>query len=163
MSRSNVVFEVEYEHFTVRLYENMLRIDLKGSFRNELEEALENKPLLKQTLGGILGIFAPLHVHLIDIDSAGADKTGKVKIKLPHHRDITIPLKPEDAEKIVEKLNQMIPVAKKQNWERIIRERKRARQKSKGVRPRAYDTMPYYFPTEQVDIVKKFNRKKKKK
>jgi hypothetical protein len=59
---------VENPHFIVRLYENLLRIDLKGSFKNEVEEALENKPVLKETIGGLLGIFVPLHIRLSDID-----------------------------------------------------------------------------------------------
>jgi hypothetical protein len=34
--------------------------------------------------------------------------------------------------------------------------------KRKGTPPSSYSTMPYYFPTEQVDIVKKIQSKKKK-
>jgi hypothetical protein len=41
------VLEVDRPHFTIRLYENLLKTDLKGSFKNEIEEALENKPVLK--------------------------------------------------------------------------------------------------------------------
>jgi len=32
----------------------------------------------------------------------------------------------------------------------------------KGIPPSAYLTMPHYFPTEQVDIVKKMKTKTKK-
>jgi hypothetical protein len=40
MARTSVVFEVEDPHFTIRLYNDLLKIDLKGNFKNELEEAL---------------------------------------------------------------------------------------------------------------------------
>ena len=55
------------------------------------------------------------------------EKTGEVKIALPHHRDANIPLQPEEAEKLVSKLNQLIPEAKQREMERIIMEQ-RARQ-----------------------------------
>ena len=35
--------------------------------------------------------------------------------------------------------------------------------KKKGTRPSSYNTMPYYFPTEQVDIVNKIHSRKRKK
>ena len=109
MARTNIVFKVEDPHFTIRLYEDLLKIDLKGSFKNELEEALENKPVLKETIGKVLGIFVPLHVHLGDIDSVRMDETGKVKLNLSNHRNIVIPFEDkDDAEKLVEKLNQSI-------------------------------------------------------
>jgi len=34
------VLEVEDPHFTIKLYDNLLKIELKGSFKNEIEEAL---------------------------------------------------------------------------------------------------------------------------
>jgi len=38
------------------------------------------------------------------------------------------------------------------------------REKKKGTPPSSYETMPHYFPTEQVDIVKKtkLGRRRKK-
>jgi hypothetical protein len=159
MAKAIPALEIDSPHFTVRLYENLLKIDLKGSFKNEIEEALENKPILKKTLDGILEIFVPLHIRLSDIDYAHMDETGKVKLRLPLHRDIVIPLERKDAQILVEKLNKMIPAAKRRNWERIIR--KRAKE-SKKRGPSSYVTMPWYYPTEQVDIVNKLNLKKKK-
>jgi hypothetical protein len=35
--------------------------------------------------------------------------------------------------------------------------------KKKGNPPSSYDTMPYYFPTEQVDNVKRLKPRKKRK
>jgi len=62
-----------------------------------VEEALENKPILKETIGGILGIFIPLHIRLKDIDSVHMNETGKVTINLPYRRHITIQLESKHA------------------------------------------------------------------
>jgi hypothetical protein len=62
MPRTVKVLKVENPHFTIRLSEDLLKIDLKGSFKNEIEEALEHKPIFKETLGRILGVFVPLHI-----------------------------------------------------------------------------------------------------
>lgn len=167
MPETIAILEVDDPHFTVRLFENLLRVDLKGSLRNEIQEALENKPILKETVGKILGVFAPLHVRLSDINSVRVVQTGKLKIVLLHHRDIVIPLELKNAQRLCDKLNELIPKAKKEEWERIIRKRtlklKKAREHTRTKRrPSAYSTMPWYFPTEQVDNVPKLKSKKKK-
>ena len=163
VSKSTVILEIDKLHFTVRLYEDMLRIDLKGSFKNKVEEAFENKPILKETIGGILSIFAPLHIRLSSIKLVHMDKTGEVKVKLPYHQDVVIPLEPKEAEELVNKLNQLIPKAKRKDWQSILRKRTRhLKRRSKRVPPSSYVTLPYYFPAEQVDIVKKLKRKKKR-
>jgi hypothetical protein len=166
MPEETLVLEVENPRLTVKLYENLLRIDLKGSLKNEIEEALENRPVLKETIGGLLGIFAPLHIRLSDIDSARMDETGKIKVTLPHRRDVVITLEPKDAEKLLDKLNQLIPKAKNRELkERVIKKirKRKAKKKPRGTPPSSYVTTPYYFPTEQVDIVDKFGRRKRKK
>jgi hypothetical protein len=158
------VLEVDNPHFTIRLYENLLKIDLKGSFKNEIEEALENKPILKETFGSVLGIFVPLHIRLTDIKSVHMDETGKIKVKLPLHRDTVIPLEPEDAKRLLDKLNQLISNAKKKERDRVLSERARhLKERSKTSSPSSYVTMPYYFPTEQVDNVNKLQSRKKRK
>lgn len=163
MPEANSVLEIDRPYFTIRLYENLIKVDLKGSFKNEVEEALENKPILKETIGGVLGIFVPLHVRLSDIKSVHMDETEKIKINLPLHRDITIPLEHKDGEILVGKLNQLISKAKRKELERTIRKRARSlKRKSKKVPPSSYVTMPYYFPTEQVDIVNKLKARKKR-
>ncbi len=48
------VLEIRGLHFTVRLYEDLLKVDLRGSFKSQVEEALENKPVLKETIGSLL-------------------------------------------------------------------------------------------------------------
>ena len=165
MPRNTVVLEVDDPHFTIRLYDNLLKIELKGSFKSEIEEALENKPGLKETIGKVLGIFVPLHINIEDIDSVHKDEAGKIKVGLSHHRSITIPLeRKEDAEKLVEKLNELTSKALDAKIKGEIAKRRAERKlkrKSEGVSPSSYGTVPYYFPTEQVDIVDKFGRKRK--
>jgi hypothetical protein len=158
------VFEVKEPHITVRLYENLLKIDLRGSFKNEIEEALENKPILKETFGSVLGIFVPLHIRLTDIKSVHMDETGKIKVKLPLHRDTVIPLERNDAKRLLDKLNQLISNAKKKDLERILSKRARhLKKRSEKSSPSSYVTVPYYFPTEQVDNVSKLQSRKKRK
>lgn len=124
MSETTVVLEIDKPHFTVRLYENLLKIDLKGTVKNEIVEALENKPILRETIGEVLGIFIPLHIRLSDIESVSMDETGKIKISLLRHRDIVIPLKPKEAKRLMDKLNQLIPTEKEKELERVMREQK---------------------------------------
>ena len=163
MPEAIAVLEVERPHFAISLYDSLLKIDLKGSFKNEIEEALENKPCLKETIGSVLGIFVPLHIRLSDVDSVRMDETGKLKINFPLHRNIVIPLERKDAETLLDKLNQLIPKAKKRGWDRIRRKRARhLKRKSKRGRPSSSATVPCYFPTEQVDIVSKLERKRKR-
>lgn len=159
------VLEVANPHFTVRLYENRLRIDMRGSFKNEVEEALENKPILKETIGGLLSIFVPLHIRLSDIYSVNMDGTGKVKINLPHRRHVVIPLEKEDAKHLVDKMNQLILKAKKRGIKSRAmgnKVKRGVKRKSHGVPSSSYATVPYFFPTEQVDIVGKLYRRKGK-
>ena len=98
MPRAVIVLEVEDPHFTITLYDDLLRVDLKGSFKNDLEEALENKPVFKETIGSVLGIFVPLHIRLSEVDSVDLDETGKIKLSLSYHRKVVIPFeRKEDA------------------------------------------------------------------
>ncbi len=164
MPEAIAVLEVDNPHFTIRLYENLLKIDLKGSFKNEIEEALENKPILKETFGSVLGMFVPLHIRLTDIKSVHMDETGKIKVKLPLHRDTVIPLERKDAKRLLDKLNQLISNTKKKDLERILSKRARhLKKRSKKSSLSSYVTVPYYFPTEQVDNVNKLQSKKKRK
>jgi hypothetical protein len=118
---SDVVLEIDNPQFIIRLYEDLLKMEVKGSVKNEIEEALENTPIARETIGNILGLFVPLHVRLSDIDSVSMDKTGKVKIVLPRRRDMTIPLGAEEAKKLVDKLNELIPGAKQKELQRLMR------------------------------------------
>jgi hypothetical protein len=127
MSSDTEVLRIDEPHFAVRVYESSLRIDLNGSVKDEIESALENKPVLRESIGNILAVFVPLHVPLSDIDSAQMDKKGKITIKLPRHRDVVIQLKPENAKKLVDKLNQLAPGKKEKAREQIYDEQKSQR------------------------------------
>ncbi len=130
MPETIIVLEVDDPHFTIRLSDNLLKIDLKGSFKNNLEEALENKPVLKETIGRVLGIFVPLHIHVAEIDYVNMDSTGKIKIDLSHHRSLTIPLEnKEDAKKLVEKLNELISKAETEKIQEIKAKQNHEREK----------------------------------
>lgn len=115
MSKKVVLLEIDNSNITVKLYWNLLKIDLKGNLKNEFEEALENKPVLKETIGSLLGIFIPLHIPLVNIHSVRMDETGKVKLSVAHHRNITIPLERENGKKLVKILNQLIPKKREKN------------------------------------------------
>lgn len=163
ISQTKPLLVIDRPHFTVKLYENLLKVDLKGSLKNEIEEAIENKPILKETFGSLLSIFVPLHVHLNDIRWIHVEEAGKVKLTLHHRRDIVIPLERKDGETLASKLNGLIALARRRNLEITrIKNREKHRIHSKRVRPSSYVTMPWYFPTEQVDIVNKFQRRTKK-
>ena len=140
MPKTVTAVEVEDPYFTITLSNSLLKIDLKGSFKNEVEEVLENKPVLKETIGRMLGIFVPLHIRVSDIDSVHMNETGKIKVSLSHHRNIVIPFeRKEDAEKLVENLNQLISKAeaeKIQESKARLRAEKEKIQESK-VRSRA--------------------------
>jgi valyl-tRNA synthetase len=165
VSKATSAFEIDNPHFTVRLCGDLLRIDLKGSLKNEIEEALENRPVLKETVGSILGIFVPLHIHVSEISSVSTNDRGKVKVSLSHHRNIVIPIeRKEDAEKLVEKLNQTISSFRTARIKKRLsmkRAKKRLERRSRRSLPSSYGTVPYYFPTEQADIVDKLNRRKR--
>jgi len=150
MPEEQAILVIDKPHLTVRVYQRMLKIDLKGSVRNDVEEALENTPILKQTIGSILEMFAPLHVRLCDVDSVKMDKNGNVTIKQPRHRDVVIPLTPKEAKKLVDKLNELIPAEKERELDRIIRENKlaaRERELEKEEVPVSAGESPLRIPT----------------
>jgi hypothetical protein len=124
VSHTNLILEIDGPHFTIKLYDNLIVVDLKGDARNEVEKRVEKTSVLGKTIGAILNIFAPLHIRLSEVASVSVQDKEKVKIVLPHHRDIIISLKPKDAENLVDKLNKLIPIAKQRELERIMREHK---------------------------------------
>lgn len=131
------ILEVKNPHFTIKLSDDLLKIDLKGSFKNEVEEALEHKPILKESIGRIFGIFVPLHILVSEIDSVHMDEKGKITVNLHHRRKIVIPLEhKENAEKLVEKLNQLISKARTEKIKEHA-EKKRAERKLKSARREA--------------------------
>jgi len=126
LPQAKEILEIDGLHFTVKLYEKWLRIDVKGNTRNNIVEALENKPLLRQSIGNILDVFVPLHIHLSDIDSVQMDSDGKVKLVLPRHRDVSIPLAAKEATNLVDTMKPLIAREKEREARRVMEERRRA-------------------------------------
>ncbi len=112
MSTSELIMTFEKPHFIVKLHSDMLDMDVKEGFKKDLEEVLESKPILRDTLGFLFQTVVPLNVKLKDISSATVDKKGQVKIAIPHRKDITIPLTETESRKLVDKLNELIPIEK---------------------------------------------------
>lgn len=111
-------------HFKVELHSDLLEVDLKEGLRKELEDVLETKPILRDNLGYLFQTVIPLDVPLKDIESATVDKKGKTKITIPHRKDIIIPLKPSESKKLVAKLNELIPLEKAKEMEKILQSEK---------------------------------------
>lgn len=155
----NLVMEIDKPYFAVRLYKDVLQIDLKGSFKNEIEEALENKPFLRITIGSLLGIFVPLHIRLSHIDSARIVNEGKVKLILPYRRNVLIPLAPKEAKRLVDNLNALIPVEKGKELERIIREHELQKmvEERRRVERAAYKS-PFLAPKLREELAKEEER-----
>ena len=119
MSSKDVILVIKKPHFTVKLHESVLEVDLKKGLKKELEDVLEAKPILRENLGFLFQTVIPLDVALKHIESVGVDKKGQVKISIPHRRDIIIPLARTESKKLVDKLNELIPVEKQRELERL--------------------------------------------
>jgi len=122
MSAEDVVMEIRKPHFTVRLHERSLEVDLNEGVRKELEDVLEAKHALRESLGFLFQTIVPLDVDLKDIESVKVDK-GQIKIVIPSRRDLAIPLKPGESKRLVEKLNELIGLEK----ERVLRDEEESR------------------------------------
>ena len=118
MAREDIVMEIKKPHFTVKLHETWLEVDLSKGVRKELEDVLEAKPAIRESLGFLFQTIVPLDVQLKDIESVKVDKKGQVKIAIPSKRDLTIPLKPSESKRLVEKMNQLVGLEK----ERAVRD-----------------------------------------
>jgi len=112
MTEEDIVMVIEKPHFKVKLHTGVLEVDLKEGVKKELEDVLEAKPALRESLGFLFQTIVPLDVPLKDIESAVVDKKGQVKITIPSRRDITIPLASKESKRLVDKLNELIPIEK---------------------------------------------------
>ncbi len=119
MTEEDVVMLIDKPHFQVKLHSTLLEVDLKEGFKRELEHVLEAKPAIRDSLGFLFQTIIPLDVPLKNIQSAAVDKKGQVKIAIASRRDITIPLDSDESERLVDKLNELIPMEK----ERVERQR----------------------------------------
>jgi hypothetical protein len=120
MSTENLIMVIDKENFQVKLDQNLLEVDLKKGLRKKLEDALESSPGVRGSMGFLFQHVIPLDVSLKDIESVKFDEKNRVKIVIPHRRDIIIPLQEDEGKKLIEKLNELIPVAKQKELERLL-------------------------------------------
>lgn len=120
MSAEDLVMVIDKAHFIVKLHSNLLEVDLKEGIRKHIEDFVEANPAMRGTFGTLFQLAVPLDVPLKDIHSVKLDDKGQVKIIIPHRRDLTIPLEREDSQKLVNKLNELIPIEKEREIQRAI-------------------------------------------
>jgi len=106
--------------FTIRLHQNLLEVDLKEGAKKKLEDFVEANPMLRGSLGFLFQNVVPLDVALKDIDSVEQDEKGRIKIAIPHRKDISIPLEPNESKQFISKLKQLVLAEKKKEIERIL-------------------------------------------
>lgn len=123
MPNKPVVFSIDKPHFEVKLLSDMLKVDLKEGARAEIDKLVGNKTALRDTLGWMFQTIVPLDVQLWQIEKVTTEPSGKVNIVIPHRRDIHIPLEPLEAEKLVEKMNELIPIEKQRRMQKDMAER----------------------------------------
>ncbi|MFQ5758681.1 MAG: hypothetical protein ACE5IF_03275 [Candidatus Bathyarchaeia archaeon] len=109
------VLTIDKPKFVVKLYEDTLEVDLKEGAKKEFEDVIEAHPALRKSLGFLFQTVIPSDVALSDIESVDVDDNGQLKIVIPQHRDIVIPLEFDESWKLAEKLNELIPLAKTKN------------------------------------------------
>lgn len=119
LSTEDLVLVIDKPRFVVKLRQNLLEVDLKEGAMKELEDVLEAKPVLRESLGVLLQTAIPLDVPLRDIDQVSTDRKGQVKIVIPYRTDILIPLSREEAKRLVDKLNELIPIEKRKQLEEM--------------------------------------------
>ncbi len=128
MATEDLVLVIDKPQFVVKLHENLLEVDLKKGVTKELEDVLEAKPILRESLGFLFQTAVPLDIPLKDIDSVSADEKGQVKIIIPLRRDILIPLDKKEAKRLVNKLNELIPREKRRQIESLLAAEKAAKE-----------------------------------
>jgi len=119
LSTEDLVLVIDRPKFVVKLRQNLLEVDLKEGAMKELEDVLEAKPILRESLGVLLQTAIPLDIPLRDIDHVSANGKGQVKIVIPYRTDILIPLDREEAKRLVDKLNELIPIEKRKQLEEM--------------------------------------------
>ena len=109
---------IDRPHFEVKVHSDTLEVNLKEGVRKEIEKLAEARPILQETLGWVFQTIIPLNVQLWEIEHVDVDASGKVNLKIPHRKDLHIPLDPADGRRLVDKLNQLIPTEKAKELER---------------------------------------------
>jgi hypothetical protein len=106
------ILVIDKPDFVVRLHKDLIEVDLKEGGKAKIENAIEKDPLLRRTLGFVLQTTVPSDVELCDIKSCEVDDRGQLKLVMPRHVDIVLPLGIEDASRLAYELKDLIPLAK---------------------------------------------------
>jgi hypothetical protein len=106
------ILVIEKPDFVVRLHEDWIDVDLREGGKAKLERAIEKDPLLRKTLGFVLQSIIPSDVELCDIESVEVNGKGQLKLVIPRHVDIVLPLGVDEANRLAEELKDLIPLAK---------------------------------------------------
>jgi len=114
-----VIMLLDRPHFQVKLHQDSLEVNLKEGIKRDIEKLAESRPILQETLGWVFQTIIPLNVRLWEIERVEVEESGKVNLVIPHRRDLHIPLEPADDKRLAEKLNQMIPIEKAKELERV--------------------------------------------
>ena len=103
---------IDKPDFIVKLHRYWIDVDLKEGAWKKLESAIEKDPLLRKTLGVVLQSKVPSDVELCDVASVEVDGKGQLKLVLPRHVDIVLPLDVDEANRLAGELKDLIPLAK---------------------------------------------------
>lgn len=106
MTTDDTLMLIEKPHLRVKLHPRLLEVDLTEGLRKDLEDLAESRQAVRDTLGFLLQTMIPLDVPLKEIQSTGLDEKGRVKIVIPHRRDLHIPLAPEESRALLAKLDE---------------------------------------------------------
>jgi hypothetical protein len=122
MMPDDTLMLIEKPHMRVKLRPRKLEVDLTEGVRKEIENLVESREALRETLGFMFQTLIPLDVPLKDIQSTGLDEKGRVKIVIPHRRDLHIPLPSRESEAFLAKLDEALSVERArvtgEEWER---------------------------------------------
>jgi len=106
------ILVIDKPDFVLRLNKDLIEVDLKEGGKAKIEDAIERNPLLRKTLGFVLQTTIPSDVELCDIKSCEVDDKGQLKLVIPRHVDIVLPLGVDDANRLAWELRDLIPLAK---------------------------------------------------
>jgi len=106
------ILVVDKPKFIVKLHEDVLEVDLKEGAKKEFEDIIEANPVLRKSLGFMFQTVIPSDVALSDMKSVEVNDKGELRIVVPRHRDIVIPLSFGESQELAERLNELIPLAK---------------------------------------------------
>jgi hypothetical protein len=106
------ILVIEKPDFVVKLHKEWIDVDLKETGKAKLEAAIEKNPSLRKSVGFVLQSTVPSDVELCDIKSVEVNEKGHLKLVIPRHVDIVLPLGIDDANRLANELKDLIPLAK---------------------------------------------------